>query len=57
MVCSWVRYYATSRKVAGSIPDDVFELFSKLRNLSSLTVGLVSAKPLTEISIKNRPAE
>jgi hypothetical protein len=25
--CSWLRHYATSRKVSGSIPDEVIELF------------------------------
>ena len=26
--CSWLRHYATSRKVAGLIPDDVIQNFS-----------------------------
>jgi hypothetical protein len=33
---SWLRHYATSRKVAGSIPDEVTGFFS-LPNSSSLT--------------------
>jgi hypothetical protein len=26
--CSWLRHYATSRKVAGSIPDEVIGFFN-----------------------------
>jgi hypothetical protein len=27
MVAQWLKYYATNRKVAGSIPDGVIEIF------------------------------
>jgi hypothetical protein len=27
MVAQWLRYYATNRKVAGSIPDGVMDIF------------------------------
>jgi hypothetical protein len=36
---SWLRYCATSRKVAGSIPDEVFGFFN-LPNPSSRTMVL-----------------
>jgi hypothetical protein len=51
---SWLRHYATSRKVAGSIPDVVAGLFS-WPNPSSLTMPLVSTQPLTEMSTRNFP--
>jgi hypothetical protein len=43
-------HYATSRKVAGSIPDEVVRFFS-----SSRTVTLASTQPLTEMSTRNLP--
>jgi hypothetical protein len=47
---SWLRHYATSRKVAGSIPDeDIWP------NPSSRTTALGSPQPLTEMSIRNLP--
>ena len=46
---SWKRYYATSRKVAGSIPDEVIGILH-LINLSGHTVTLGSNEPLTLIS-------
>jgi hypothetical protein len=48
---SWLRHYATSRKVAGSIPDEV-EFFN-LPNPSSRIMALGSTQPLTEMSIRN----
>jgi hypothetical protein len=48
------RHYATSRKVAGSIPDEVIGYFS-LPNPSSHTMALGSTQPLTEISTRNIP--
>jgi hypothetical protein len=43
----WLRHYATSRKVAVSIPDEVIGfLFSAV---------LESSQPLTEMSIRNPP--
>jgi hypothetical protein len=50
-----LRHYATSRKVAGSIPDEVigFFFFFDLPNPSSRTMALGSTQPLTEMSTKN----
>jgi hypothetical protein len=45
---SWLRHYATSRKVAGSSPDEVD--FFNLPNPSSSTMALGSTWPLTEMS-------
>jgi hypothetical protein len=44
-----LRYYATSRKVAGSIPDEVIGFFNWL-NPSSRTMALGRTQSLTEIS-------
>jgi hypothetical protein len=44
--------YATSRKVAGSIPDEVSGYFNLL-NTSSRTMALGSTQPLTERSTRN----
>jgi hypothetical protein len=52
--CSWLRHYATSRKVMGSIPDEVVAFFN-LPNPSSRTMGLGSTQHLTEMSTRNRP--
>jgi hypothetical protein len=41
-------HYATSRKVAGSIPDEFIGFFS-LPSISSRTVALGSTQPLPEI--------
>jgi hypothetical protein len=51
---SWLRHCATSRKVAGSIPDEVTEFFN-CPNHSSRTMALGSTLPLTEMSIRNLP--
>jgi hypothetical protein len=51
---SWLRHYATSRKVAGSIPDEVIGFFN-LPNPSSRTMTLGSTQPLTEMSTRNLP--
>jgi hypothetical protein len=48
-----VEALATSRKVAGSSPDEVD--FFNLPNLSSRTMALKSTHPLTEMSIRNLP--
>jgi hypothetical protein len=45
---SWLRHYATSRKVSSSIPDEVIELFSR-------TITMESIQPLTEMSTKKLP--
>jgi hypothetical protein len=50
---SWLRHYATSRKVAGSSPDEVD--FFNLPNPSSRTVALGSTQPLTEMNTRNLP--
>jgi hypothetical protein len=51
---SWLRHYATSRKVAGSIPDEVIGFFNR-SNTSSRTMAPGSTQPLTEMSTRNRP--
>jgi hypothetical protein len=46
--------YATSRKVAGSFPDEVIEFFN-WPNRSSRIMALGSTQPLTEMSTRNLP--
>jgi hypothetical protein len=46
--------YATGRKVAGSIPDEIIGFFN-LRIPSSRTIALWSTQPLTEMSTWNLP--
>jgi hypothetical protein len=46
--------YTTSRKVAGSIPDEVIGFFN-LPNSSSQTMALGSNQPLEELSTRNLP--
>jgi hypothetical protein len=48
---SWLRYCATSRKVAGSIPDNVNGIYH-LHNPSGITMALGLTQPLTEMSIR-----
>jgi hypothetical protein len=43
-----MRHHATSRKVAGSVPDGVIGIFH-----SGRTMALGSAQPLTEMSTRN----
>ena len=50
--CRWLRHCATSRKVAGSIPDGVIGIFNR-HNLSSRAMALGSTQPLTEMSTRN----
>jgi hypothetical protein len=50
---SWLRHYATSRKVVGSNPDEV-DFFS-WPNPSSRTMTLGSTQPLTEMSTRKIP--
>jgi hypothetical protein len=52
-VPSWLRHYATSRKVAGSSPDEVD--FFNWPNPSSCTMALGSTQSLTEMSTRNLP--
>jgi hypothetical protein len=54
MTISWLRHYATSRKVAGSIRDGVIG-FLNWPDLSSRTMALGSTQPLTEMSNRNFP--
>jgi hypothetical protein len=51
----WLRHYATSRKVEGSIPDEIIDFFFNLPNPSSRTVSLGSTQPLIEMSTRNLP--
>ena len=48
-VAQWLRRCAINRKVAGSIPDGVIEIF--LLTLT-LTMALESTQPLTEMSTR-----
>jgi hypothetical protein len=50
---SWLRHYATSRKVASSIPEVI--AFLNWPNLSSRTMDLGSPQPLTKMSTRNFP--
>jgi hypothetical protein len=52
--CSWLRHYATSRKVAGSIPDEVTGFFY-WPNPSTALCPWRSTQPLTEMSTKYLP--
>jgi hypothetical protein len=49
----WLRHYATSLKVAGSIPEVIGFLY--FTDLSSRTMALGSTQSLTEISARNFP--
>jgi hypothetical protein len=51
-VVIWLRYCATSPKVAGSIPDGVIGVFH-WHILSGLTMALRSTQPPTEMSARN----
>jgi hypothetical protein len=53
---SWLKYYATIRKVAGSIPDEVIGIFN-WRNPSNRTMAQGSTQPPTEISTRNLPGD
>jgi hypothetical protein len=48
----WVEVCATSRKVVGSIPDGVIDVFYCL-NPSSRTMALGSTEPLTKKSTRD----
>jgi hypothetical protein len=48
---SWLRHYATSRKLAGSIPDEVIGFFN-WPNPSSRIMALGSTHSLTEMSFR-----
>jgi hypothetical protein len=51
---SWLRHYATSWNVAGSIPHEVIEFFN-LPNPSSRNMALGSTQPLSELSTRILP--
>jgi hypothetical protein len=53
---SWLRHYATSRKVAATIPDEVIGFFN-WPNPSSRTMALGSTQPLTQMSTRNFPGD
>ena len=48
----WLKHYALTRKVLGSIPDGVTGIFH-LHNPSGRTMTLGSTQPLTEMSTRN----
>jgi len=52
VVAQWLRCCATSRKVAGSIPDGVIGIFH-WHNPSNRTMTLGSTQPLTEMSTRS----
>jgi hypothetical protein len=52
---SWLRHYATNRKVAGSNPYEEIGFYFNLPNSSSRTVALGSTQPLIEVSTRNLP--
>jgi hypothetical protein len=52
---AWLRHYATSRKVADSIPDEITGFFFNWTNPSSRTMVLGLTQPLTEMSTRNLP--
>ena len=47
-----MRHCATSRKVAGSVPDGVIGIFHKHNNFGR-TMALGSTQPLTEMSTRS----
>jgi hypothetical protein len=51
---SWLRHYATSRKVAGSTPDKVIGFLFNVTNHSRRTMALGFTQPLTELSTRSR---
>jgi hypothetical protein len=53
-VAQWLRYCATLRKVAGSIPDGVTGIFH-WHTPSDRTMALGSTQPLTEVSTRSLP--
>jgi hypothetical protein len=54
---TWLRHYATSRKIAGSIPNELIGFFFNLRNPCSRAMALGSTQPLTEMSTRNRSGD
>jgi hypothetical protein len=52
-VVQWLRHYATSRKVAGSRPDEVNSFFS-IYLIFLIALDPEFTQPLTEMSIRIR---
>jgi hypothetical protein len=52
--CSWLRHYATSCKVMGSIPREAIEFFNS-PNPSGHTMALGSTQPYAEMCTRNLP--
>jgi hypothetical protein len=52
MVAQWLRYCATNRKVAGSIPEGVIGIFH-WNNPPDRIMALESTQPLTEMSTRS----
>jgi hypothetical protein len=52
VVAQWLKYCATNRKAAGSIPDGVIGIFH-WHNSSDRTMALGSTQPLTEMSTRS----
>ena len=50
--CSWLRHWATSQKVTGSIPDSVIGIFH-WHNPSGCIMALGLTQPLSEMSTRN----
>ena len=51
-LCSWLRHWATSRQLVGSVPDDVNGSF-RWHNPSGRTLSLGKTQPPTERSTRN----
>jgi hypothetical protein len=51
-LCSWLRHYATSRQLVGSIPDGVTGIF-RWHNHSGRILFLGKTRALTEMSTRN----
>jgi hypothetical protein len=54
LITFYLRHYATSRNIAGSIPDEFIGFFN-WPNPSSRTMALGSTQHLTEMSTRNLP--
>jgi hypothetical protein len=52
-VAQWLKCCATNRKVAGSIPDGIIEIFHSYKNSSDRSMVLGSTQPLTEMSTRS----
>jgi hypothetical protein len=52
----WLKHYATSQKVVGSIPDEVIGFFN-WPNPSNRNMVLGLTQPITEMSTRNLPED